>query len=352
MRRASRGSLSSFFTLSIESMAVVPKMGRYTSRAPPAKAISARMVIERRRRARSRGAIRYVRIGSRPVPRRTEPPPFVVDHRAEHAVVGHLADEPAVRGADPGQRRGEHVDRRVHADQGDPLGSEVVGVDALQRAVPAGDHIVEQRRHAHRRVQRDIATQRRRGATETAVEKENRRVQRAARDYDRARPDAEWTRRLAHQPAREPPVDAGRATAIRSPHASTSASEMTRAPWSSAFGRYDTSTDILAPLGQPKLQRALPMQPLVLRRSGAHRNAEPLGSSDELLGPERAHLDGDLFHFDALFDLAVHAWKRASEKSTRPRSSTHCVETRTGCESTPRRSRPTSRRRNAPPKAR
>ena len=85
-----------------------------------------------------------------------------MDHRAEDAAVGELRGPAGgSAGPTPGQPGGEHVDGRVDADQLDALGGEVVGVDALHRAVPAVDALVEARHHAHRGVQGDVLPERR-----------------------------------------------------------------------------------------------------------------------------------------------------------------------------------------------
>ena len=141
-------------------------------------------------------------------------------------------------------------------------------------------------------------------------------MKRAARHHHRARIDRKGTpwRSVGSGPRSRPntPVARPRSTMILS----ANASEITRAPCFSAVGRYDTSTDILALLGQPKLQRALPIQPSVLRRVGGHRNAKALGPQDELLGGARTHVLGYFHHANLALDVAVDR-ARSSPRTNR-----------------------------------
>ena len=153
--------------------------------------------------------------------------------------------------------------RRKDADERDAVGREVVAVDALQRPVPPVDGLVEDGRDAHARVQRHVPADVPR--VDAAGAQEQRRVKRPARDDDDLRAHLEghpWLAVLSRAAGRARRAQPRRSRRCRS----TSASLTMSTPRSQASGRYEKSTLILAPWGQPKLQRDSPWQPCVLRR--------------------------------------------------------------------------------------
>ena len=182
-----------------------------------------------------------------------------------------------------------------------PSCREVVAVDALHRAVPPLDHVVEDRGDAHGRVQRHVPPDVRRvhaaaaaGAAACAATRTRRRrpwrAPRKGRARARPRRGADHARRAPRR----------RVTSTRS----TSASLTIAARARRRRGRKETSTLSFAPCGQPKLQRDSPRQPCVLRRMRLHRDAEPRRALDEQLGAARAHGVGHGLDVHRLFDRA------------------------------------------------
>ena len=105
---------------------------------------------------------------------------------------------------------------------------------------------------------------------------------------------------------------------------STSASEMTRAPWCERIRQVRNVDRHLGAARASEVAAPVADAAIGVAAKRAHRNAEPIGSSDELLGPERAHLDGHFATFTRFSTSRYTSSKAASEKSTSPRSLTHC----------------------------
>src|SRR5262249_50293475 len=84
------------------------------------------------------------------------PTGLVVDHRAEEGEVGEGANNPAMLATHAGKRRGEDARRGVDAKEGEPVTREVVAVDALHRAVPTVDALVEERTNTKRGMKREV----------------------------------------------------------------------------------------------------------------------------------------------------------------------------------------------------
>ena len=110
-----------------------------------------------------------------------------MDERAEDREVPELPDSFEVRLSDAGHRRGDDVERRKCGVEGDAFVFVMIGERGLERAVPSVDRLIENRRDAAARMQRDPAAEHAAPAADARPPENLRRMHRPRGDDHRLR---------------------------------------------------------------------------------------------------------------------------------------------------------------------